>query len=120
MRLIYVAGPFRAPNSWAIEQNIRRAETVALELWRMGAAVICPHANTRFYQGAAPDEVWLEGDLEMLGRCDAVVLVENWEKSAGTMAERSYAKLHNIPVFEWRTEQPLIAQFIENRVTVQL
>lgn len=28
MKVIYVAGPFRAPNSWEIEQNIRRAEAL--------------------------------------------------------------------------------------------
>ena len=71
-KLIYVAGPFRAPNSWEMEQNIRRAEALALEVWKLGLPAICPHANTRFYQGAAPDEVWLEGDIEIMRRCDAV------------------------------------------------
>lgn len=68
MRVVYIAGPFRAENAWEIEQNIRRAEEAALELWRAGAAVLCPHTNTRYFQGAAPDHVWLEGDLELLRR----------------------------------------------------
>jgi hypothetical protein len=91
MKVVYVAGPFRGANSWEIEQNIRRAEALALDVWRMGAAVICPHANTRFFQGAADDEVWLSGDLEILSRCDAVLLTPDWERSAGAMEERETA-----------------------------
>lgn len=99
MKIIYIAGPFRAPNAWEIEQNIRRAETLALEIWRMGAAVICPHANTRFFQGAADDEVWLEGDLEILRRCDAVVMTKDWEKSQGAKAEHAFAEKEGVPIF---------------------
>lgn len=55
MKVIYIAGPFRGPDSWAIEQNVRAAEALALEVWRMGAVAYCPHAMTRFYQGAAPE-----------------------------------------------------------------
>ncbi|SRR6266705_1397177 len=97
--VVYVAGPFRAANSWEVEQNIRRAETLALEVWRLGAAAICPHANTRFYQGAAPDAVWLDGDLEILRRCDAVLLVTGWRTSSGTHAEIAEAFDCGIPVF---------------------
>ena len=31
-----VAAPFRADNAWEVEQNVRAAEGVALELWRLG------------------------------------------------------------------------------------
>lgn len=99
MKVVYIAGPFRAVNAWEIEQNIRRAEQLALTIWRMGAAVICPHTNTRFFQGAAPDHVWLLGDLEILRRCDAVMMAPGWEHSEGAQAEREYAAQHKIPVF---------------------
>jgi nucleoside 2-deoxyribosyltransferase len=99
MKLVYVAGPFRGPSAWDIEQNIRRAETLALAVWRLGAACLCPHTNTRFFQNAAPDSVWLEGDLEMLRRCDAVILTDDWERSSGARAERDLAIQQNIPVF---------------------
>lgn len=98
MTLAYVAGPFRASNAWEIEQNIRRAEEPALALWRMGYAVICPHTNTRFFQGAAPDRVWLDGDLEMLRRCDLVVVTPDWRKSRGARAEVKLAVEEDIPV----------------------
>ena len=98
MQLIYIAGPFRAPTPYEQEQNIRRAEALALEVWRRGAACICPHTNTRFFQGAVPDDVWLEGDLEMVFRVDAVLLTPDWERSTGATAERDYALRHAIPV----------------------
>jgi hypothetical protein len=98
MKVVYVAGPFRGPSSWDIECNIRRAEELALEVWRRGAAALCPHTNTRFFQGAAPDEVWLAGDLEMLARCDAILMTGDWARSSGARAEHDYAVEHGIPV----------------------
>ena len=98
--LVYVAGPFRAPHNWGIEENIRRAERLALDVWAAGYTALCPHCNTRFFQGALPDEIWLEGDLEMLRRCDAVVLTEDWRKSSGARAEVMSAQNHGIPVYE--------------------
>ena len=66
MKVIYVAGKFRGHNAWEIEQNIRKAEEVALQIWQNGAACICPHANTRFFDGVLPDKTFLDGDLDIL------------------------------------------------------
>lgn len=99
MKVVYIAGPFRGASSWDIEQNIRRAEELALEVWRLGAACLCPHTNTRFFQNAAPDDVWLAGDLELLRRCDAVLVTPDWHRSRGAQKEVSAAAELNIPVF---------------------
>lgn len=99
MKVVYVAGPFRGPDSWEIENNIRRAEALSLEVWRLGAAAVCPHTNTRFFQGAAPDHVWLDGDLAILAKCDAILMTPDWERSSGARAENQYAIERGIPVF---------------------
>jgi hypothetical protein len=99
MKVVYVAGPFRGSNSWEMEENIRRAERLALDVWRLGAACVCPHTNTRFFQGAADDAVWLDGDLEILARCDAVIMTSDWKRSSGARAEEAFAQQRNIPVF---------------------
>jgi hypothetical protein len=99
-RIVYVAGPFRGPSAWAIEQNIRRAEALALEVWRSGAVALCPHTNTRFFQGALPDDVWLSGDLVLLERCDALLLTPDWESSGGATIERIHAERRGLPIFE--------------------
>ena len=97
--VVYIAGPFRGADSWEMEQNIRRAEALALEIWRLGAAAVCPHTNTRFFQGAAPDTVWLDGDLAILAKCDAVLMTPDWSRSRGATAEHDFACEHGIPVF---------------------
>ena len=116
MKVVYIAGPFRGPSAWDIEENIRRAERLALEVWRMGAAGLCPHTNTRFFQNAAPDHVWLDGDLELLARCDAMVMTPDWERSSGARAEHDFAKARGIEVFydadslrTWLESAPAVA-----------
>ena len=105
MKLAYVAGPYRSDSESGVVANIRRAEDVAIGLWQMGYAVICPHKNTALFGGLCPDDTWLRGDLEMLLRCDLIVLTPDWEKSSGARAEREMAIAGNIPVAEWNTQQ---------------
>lgn len=99
MKVVYIAGPFRGKNHWEVEQNIRRAEALALEVWRAGFAALCPHCNTRFFDGAAPDDVWLKGDLELLRRCDAVLLTPDWQQSTGAREEMCAAVDAGIAVY---------------------
>lgn len=106
MKVIYVAGPFRSASEhmpgqqdcWGIQTNIMRAMALALDVWRLGAAAVCPHANTMFYQNAAPDHVWLDGDLAILGKCDAVLMTPDWQRSSGARAEWLFATNRGIPV----------------------
>lgn len=99
--MAYVAGPYRAPTVWGIKENIRRAEEAATRLWQMGYTVFCPHLNTAFFDGLCPDEVWLEGDLVVLRRCDFLVLLEGWKNSHGASNEVSEARRLDMPVMEY-------------------
>jgi len=99
MKLIYIAGPYRGPNTWAIEQNIRRAEDAAVLVWRAGHAALCPHANARHMEGVTSDEHVLAGTMEMLRRCDAVLLIPGWQASRGAVAEQEEAVNLGLPVF---------------------
>lgn len=100
MKIIYVAGPFRAPTAWDIEQNVRRAEAAALDVARIGAMPLCPHTNTRFFHGQLTDGFWLRGTLELLRRCDALYLYDPATEilSAGTRVEVEEALARKIPV----------------------
>lgn len=100
MLVVYVAGPFRGPNAWAIEQNIRRAEARALDAWRAGFAALCPHTNCRFFEGAASDDIWLRGGLALLAKCDALLVDPDEPVTRGVRAEIDYANAHGIPIFE--------------------
>ena len=91
MKIAFISGPYRAKTEWGVLNNIRAAEKVALKYWKKGYVVICPHKNTALMGGVLPDEVWLKGDLEILRRCDVVVMMEGWKKSEGARAEHEEA-----------------------------
>ena len=99
MRTVYVAGPFRADSAWDIEFNIRSAEAIGLQVARLGGVPVVPHAMYRFYTGALPDQFWLDATLEVLRRCDAILLCPRWEKSFGSRGEKAEAERLGLPVF---------------------
>lgn len=99
MKVIYVIGPYSAPDSWAREQNIRRAESLALLVNSWGHAAICVHAESRFYFGAVPESHAIAADLEILGRCDGALVADGWDASRGSIGEIAYALAKSIPVF---------------------
>ena len=101
MRMLFVAGPYRAKNAAGIRRNIENARLIAEELWTQGFGVICPHLNSAFMDGVAPDRQFLEADLMMLERCcDGLVCVPGWQKSEGARGEVKRARELNLPVFE--------------------
>jgi Domain of unknown function (DUF4406) len=85
--VLYVIGPYRAKTIREIVENIRRAEAVALKYWQKGYVVICPHTNSALFDGAITDEVILQGDIEIMKRCDGVVILPGWQKSSGSIGE---------------------------------
>lgn len=97
MKVIYIAGPFRGPHAWAIEQNIRAAEEQGFEVAKLGAMPLIPHTNTRFFHGALPDEFWLAGTLALLYKCDAALFLSTWENSSGARAEHEACEERGIP-----------------------
>jgi hypothetical protein len=100
MKLVYIAGPFRASTAWEIEQNVRRAEELGFEVFKCGAMPVIPHANTRFFHGQGTDQFWLDGTLELARRCDALILVPGWERSTGTRLELRDMLNRGAPTFE--------------------
>lgn len=104
MKVVYVAGPYRADSEYGVVQNIRRAEQLAIEVWKAGAAAICPHKNSALFGGLMPDETWLEGGMEFLRRSDAMIVVDSWEDSEGTKEEIELAKELGIPIF-WEIDE---------------
>lgn len=109
MYLVYVAGKFRGSTRDGVydfyeqEENVRTAERLAHKVWLIGpgrAVGVCPHSMTRYWQGSAPDEVWLDGDIALMKRCDVVLLVPNWRESEGARKEKAVAEEAGIPVLD--------------------
>ena len=100
MKLIYVAGKFTADTGWGIEQNVRRAEDVGIYIARLGAMPVIPHANTRYFADECTPEFWYAGTLELLKRCDAIIMCEGWADSKGAREEYGEARTRgNMMVF---------------------
>ncbi len=121
MIVVYVAGPLTTGacrpggsfNSWIFEQNVRRAEELAIQLTLAGFAAICVHSMARYAFGHIPETLAMEADFEIIRRCDALVLVEGWQVSKGTLAELQHARQLHMPVFGEKSEYIGIARVRE-------
>lgn len=93
MKVIFISGAYRNGTEWGLVENIRRAESAAIKLWQQGWVVLCPHKNTAHFGGLCNDRVWLDGDIELLKRCDAIFMLKNWEQSEGAREEHELARV---------------------------
>ncbi len=99
MKLVYVAGPFSADDGWGVAQNVHRAETAARAVLRLGAMPVTPHSIGARMAGTETQELWRAGTLALMRRCDAVLVLPGYEKSAGTLGEIEEAKRLRMPLF---------------------
>ena len=100
MKKIYIAGPFRGPDAWAINCNVHVAESLIPLIGKAGHIPMCVHSMYRNMQGALPDEFWLKATMEIMEMCDAVFMCEGWRNSVGSVCERDRAIELGMPVFE--------------------
>jgi nucleoside 2-deoxyribosyltransferase len=130
MPVVYVAGPFRSVNkdtgksdAWGVQQNVMRAMALSLEVWKRGGVGLCPHSNTMFFQDAhgCEDRVWLDGDIELLKRSDAILMTEDYERSSGARAELEFALKHGIPaLYSVADLETFLADYREREQTADL
>jgi len=100
MKLIYIAGPYRAGSTFEVTHNIQRAREAAEEVWVAGGAALCPHLNSAYMDGLVDDEAFLEAGLVMLERCDAIRVISHPDglRSKGTEREFVRARQLGMPV----------------------
>lgn len=99
MHVVYVAGPYTAKASYLVEKNIDIAKELAMDVWKMGAVALCPHLNSQHFEGCASSQAFIDGTLELMRRCDSVLVCPNWETSVGTKGEITEAIRLGLPVF---------------------
>ena len=99
MKVVYVAGPYRAFTAIEIKANIRQADQMGEDVARLGAMPLVPHKNTEHYEGVQNDQWFLDGTRELMSRCDALMICPNYESSVGTKGEITEAERLGLPVF---------------------
>lgn len=105
MQLIYIAAPFTASTTWLVAENVRRAERHGLVVAECGGWPVIPHANTALFHGSVDAQDAYEGTMEMLRRCDGVLLAERTRHhdglpSEGVAREIDEARRLGIPVLD--------------------
>ena len=106
MRLIYIAGAYRAKNAYERQCNINRA-------WEAGAALIAhpdnhgrvfpiiPHLNTVHYEDLECEKYFVDGTMETMTRWDGAFNIDanEAELSEGVRGEICKAGKLNMPIF---------------------
>ena len=113
MKVIYIAGKYLGDSDWETYLNIHHARVAAHRLWHEGWAVICPNGNTAFFGGIGERDKndpngdwqrWINGDLEILSRCDAIYMLSNWRDSEGAILEYNRAQKLGLLTFYEETK----------------
>lgn len=125
MKLIYIAGPFRGATPWDVHCNVHEAEKFALEVAKLGGFPVVPHKNTEHFDKLLTDKFWLDGTLELMKRCDALITLPTWKRSDGATSE-VFVMMKNVgkPVFHdliqlerWLLSQKTIEGFFHPNET---
>lgn len=92
-KIVYIAGAY----SGNVEDNILTAREAAIKVWELGFTVICPHLNTAHFDKDCKCryEDYIEGDLQILERCDILLMLPNWHKSKGATEELRFVEALN-------------------------
>lgn len=111
MKVVYIAGPYMGATHdgksfFQINTNIMFAREWAKKVFQLGVFAFCPHLNSYHMEldVDADADFWRKADLEILSRCDAILLIPGWENSRGSVLERTFAIDNSIPVFSSENE----------------
>ncbi len=98
---VYLAGPMRGYD----EYNFPRFREAAAQLREAGYEVLSPAEMDEELDGFDGTTEWtstikeaMMRDLPAVLSCDAVVVLEGWEKSQGATIETSVAKMVGMPI----------------------
>jgi nucleoside 2-deoxyribosyltransferase len=105
---IYVAGPYSKftiedSATCPVEDNVARAAKWGAKVFAKGHTAIIPHTLTHLpaqHEDAPQDTgFWHDVTLDMLRRCDAILVLPLWYYSTGTLQEMVYAYRNGIPMY---------------------
>lgn len=99
MKVAYIAGPYRAykkDGGFDLDKMFSRTmkmREAARWYWKKGYACISPLLNSFMLDSdELEDSVWINGDMELISRCDVIIMTKGWEDSKGSCAELEHAQ----------------------------
>ena len=104
MKVVYVAGAMSADNLPTMLENIHRGVQLASEALEAGYAPFCPHLDVAYklLRGedlCVPVNIFYEYSMEILTRCDYILVCAKSNNSVGTKAELEKALELGLPIF---------------------
>lgn len=108
MKLLYIAGRYRGISDEQVKLNIEAAKYFGMLAIEMGWYPVIPHMNTAGMEKltSVGDDFFIDGTMELMERCDAVLMIPGWEPSVGASGEYFRAKHLGIPIYD-QTTAPL-------------
>jgi hypothetical protein len=110
---VYTAGSFSTNDHGTVSHNIGEAANVAGALYESGCWPICPHTMGERFAGIWSQPRCIDGTLEQMRRCDAVVMIANWVHSVGARGEQAEAIRLGMPVFYAHEDGSLPQVFLD-------
>ena len=103
MKRIYIAGPYSDDNVIDILHNIRAGIELSTEVFKAGFAPFCPWLDFMYVLMDRRRKLTIDDFYEYstawLKVSDAVLVLDGYENSKGTLNEIEIAKSAGIPVF---------------------
>lgn len=100
-QVVYLAGPLSNDIKDVQEWNVIFACNAAAGLRATGVTIISPHEMCLHNPESLEYDGWIDHGLDLLLRCDALVLLPGWQASRGCRVEYEHAVEWDIPVYEY-------------------
>ena len=99
---IYLASPYAHPSPAVREARLEAARYVCGQMVDAGKIVMSPlvYLGELAYKGVHPPQGWYAFDLQLLARCDELLVLQlpGWEDSRGVLVEIAGAQARGMPV----------------------
>ena len=107
--LIYIASPYAHSFSEVREARLEAVRYVCGQLVNQGKIVMSPlvYLGELAYRGVHPPQGWYAFDLQLLARCDELLVLQlpGWEDSKGVLVEIAGAQSRGMPIRLMSLEQ---------------
>ena len=100
---VYIAGPYSADNVMNVLHNIRKGIEMSYRVFAEGMAPFCPWLDYQYVLMDKERKLTIQDfydySIAWLLVSDAMLVLEGWQLSKGTLKEIEIAKERGIPVF---------------------